>query len=103
MVEEESVSLYDVYVASDPTILGFEAILNQDSLQKDIARFFRVLNEREVLILNMYYGLSGYIAMSLEEISTKLNLTSERVRQVKSKALRKLKAIKNTKRLMTYL
>jgi RNA polymerase primary sigma factor len=53
--------------------------------------------------LNMYYGLSGYIAMSLEEISTKLNLTSERVRQVKSKALRKLKAIKNTKRLMTYL
>ena len=103
MVEEESVSLYDVYVASDPTILGFEAILNQDSLQKDIARFFRVLNEREVLILNMYYGLSGYIAMSLEEISTKLNLTSERVRQVKSKALRKLKAMKNTKRLMTYL
>ena len=101
--DEESVSLYDVYMLSEPTIVGTEAIMNQNSLKKDIARLFRVLNEREVLILSMYYGLSGYIAMSLEEISTKLGLTSERVRQVKARALRKLRDKKNAKRLLGYL
>ena len=77
--------------------------MNQNSLKKDIARLFRTLNEREVLILSMYYGLGGYIAMSLEEISTKLGLTSERVRQVKARALRKLRDKKNAKRLLSYL
>lgn len=101
--DEESVSLYDLYISAEPSILDTETILNHDSLQKDIARSFSILSERETLILNMYYGLSGYSAMSLEEISTKLNLTSERVRQVKSKAIRKLKEMKNTKRLMSYL
>lgn len=103
MSDEESVSLYDIYLASEPTIPDTETILHKRSLQKDIARSFRLLNEREILILSMYYGLSGYVAMSLEEISTKLSLTSERVRQVKSKALHKLKEMKNTKRLMYYL
>jgi len=101
--EEESASLYDIYIAADPAIQGPEALLNQDSLRKDIKRSFAVLSEREALILNMYYGLGGYSAMSLEEIGTKLELTSERVRQVKTKAIRKLKEMKNTKRLKNYL
>jgi RNA polymerase primary sigma factor len=101
--DEESVSLYDIYMLSEPTIIGTETIMNQNSLKKDIARLFRTLNEREVLILSMYYGLGGYIAMSLEEISTKLGLTSERVRQVKARALRKLRDKKNAKRLLSYL
>lgn len=101
--DEESISLYDVYVASDPAIQGPESMLNQDSLRKDIERSFTVLSVREASILSMYYGLNGYAPMSLEEIGTKLGLTSERVRQVKTKAIRKLKEVKNNKRLKTYL
>lgn len=101
--DEDSLNLYDVYVSSDNLGQGFEAILNQDSLKKDIERSFQVLSERESTILSMYYGLDGYSSMSLEEIGTRLGLTSERVRQVKTKAIKKLKEVKNNKRLKTYL
>lgn len=101
--EEESISLYDIYVASDPAIQAPEQAFNQDSLKKDIERSFLILSSREAIILNMYYGLNGYPPMSLEEIGTKSGLTSERVRQVKTKAIRKLKEMKNNKRLKTYL
>ncbi len=101
--DEESTSLYEIYIATEPAIQGPEALLNLDSLRKDIERSFAILSEREASILNMYYGLKEYSAMSLEEIGTKLGLTSERVRQVKSKAIRKLKEMKNTKRLKNYL
>ena len=95
--------MYDIYVAPDPTIQGPESSLTQDSLKKDIERSFSTLSAREAAILSMYYGLNGYMAMSLEEIGTKLGLTSERVRQVKTKAIRKLKEVKNNKRLKAYL
>ena len=101
--EEESISLYDVYIAPDPSIQAPESSLNQDSLKTDIERSFAALSVREATILSMYYGLNGYSSMSLEEIGTKLGLTSERVRQVKTKAIRKLKEVKNNKRLKTYL
>ena len=101
--DEESISLYDVYIAPDPSIQAPESSLNQDSLKTDIERSFAALSVREATILSMYYGLNGYSSMSLEEIGTKLGLTSERVRQVKTKAIRKLKEVKNNKRLKTYL
>lgn len=102
-MDEESISLYDVYISSDEEAQGPEAILNRDSLKKDIERSFQMLSDRESTILSMYYGLGGYSSMSLEEIGTKLGLTSERVRQVKTKAIKKLKEVKNNKRLKTYL
>lgn len=101
--DEGSITLYDIYVSSDNNSQGMEAILNQDSLKKDIERSFQVLSEREATILSMYYGLSERASMSLEEIGTKLGLTSERVRQVKTKAIKKLKEVKNNRRLKTYL
>ncbi|MDE7375066.1 MAG: RNA polymerase sigma factor RpoD/SigA [Odoribacter sp.] len=101
--DEESVSLYDIYIASDPTVAGTETLMNQDSLKTDIERSFVLLSGREALILRMYYGLDDNSPMSLEEIGTKLGLTSERVRQVKSKAIRKLKEMKNARRLKSYL
>lgn len=101
--DEESINLYDVYISSDEEAQGPEAVLNRDSLKKDIERSFQILSAREATILSMYYGLGGYSSMSLEEIGTKLGLTSERVRQVKTKAIKKLKEVKNNKRLKTYL
>lgn len=101
--DEESINLYDIYISSDEITQGPEATLNQDSLKKDIERSFQLLSDREATILSMYYGLEGYSSMSLEEIGTKLGLTSERVRQVKTKAIKKLKEVKNNRRLKTYL
>lgn len=101
--DEESINLYDIYISSDEITQGPEATLNQDSLKKDIERSFQLLSDREATILSMYYGLGGYSSMSLEEIGTKLGLTSERVRQVKTKAIKKLKEVKNNRRLKTYL
>lgn len=101
--DEESVTLGDVYIAAESSIQTPEALLNQDSLRIDIERSFNILSKREAAILSMYYGLNGYTAMSLEEIGTQLGLTSERVRQVKTKAIKKLKEMKNNKRLKTYL
>lgn len=101
--DEESINLYDVYISSDEEAQGPEAVLNRDSLKRDIERSFQMLSNREATILSMYYGLGGYSSMSLEEIGTKLGLTSERVRQVKTKAIKKLKEVKNNKRLKTYL
>lgn len=100
--DEESINLYDIYVSTEDSQAP-EMLLNLDSLKKDIERSFSVLSEREATILSMYYGLNGQLAMSLEEIGTKLGLTSERVRQVKTKAIKKLKEMKNNKRLKTYL
>ncbi len=101
--EEESVSLYDVYIPTDNAVGLPETALNNDSLKKDIERSLSVLSEREATILNMYYGLHGYSPMSLEEIGINLGLTSERVRQVKNKSIRKLKDTTGIKRLRTYL
>lgn len=101
--DEESVTLYDIYVPAENPWPVPETILNSDSLRIDIERSLSVLSEREATILSMYYGLNGYAAMSLEEIGINLNLTSERVRQVKSKAIKKLKEARCIKRLKTYL
>ena len=53
--DEESISLYDVYIASDPSIQAPESSLNQDSLKTDIERSFAALSVREATILSMYY------------------------------------------------
>lgn len=102
-MEEESVTLYDIYIPAENMMPAPEATLNRDSLKKDIERSLALLSEREATIVSMYYGLNGLPAMSLEEIGDKLQLTSERVRQVKSKAIRKLKENCSIKRLKTYL
>lgn len=103
MAGGESVSLYDIYIASDPVLQEPEAVFNQDSLRKDIERSFMVLSDKEAFVLNAYYGLNGFAAMSMEEIGSQLELSSERVRQLKTKAIRKLKEVKNNKRLRSYL
>lgn len=100
---EESISLHDVYIPTDSALELPEAALNSDSLKKDIERTLSVLSEREAAILNMYYGLNGFSPVSLEEIGINLGLTSERVRQVKNKSIRKLKDMDGIKRLKTYL
>ena len=101
--DEDSSNLYDVMITGDNAISDAEREMNADSLRTEIDRYLTILDERDALILRMYYGLGGYTAMSLEEIGDRVGLTSERVRQIKSKAIKRLKNSCRSKRLKTYL
>jgi RNA polymerase primary sigma factor len=74
-----------------------------ESLQKEIDRVVSTLPEREALILKRFYGLGGNAPMTLEEISEEFNLTRERVRQLKEKAIKRLKNTSRSKVLRSYL
>ncbi len=67
-----------------------EALLNE-SEARNILKLLEDLDERESTILRFRYGLDGHEPMTLKEIGVKINLTRERVRQIESEALRKIK------------
>ncbi len=77
--------------------------LLHESLQREIARVMSILSEKEKEILNLYFGLEGALPHSYEDISEKVSLTRERVRQIKEKALRKLRKSSKSGLLKAYL
>lgn len=92
-------SLLDVLINDDtPTP---DRVLNQESLSKEVDRALQQLDERERNIVKMYFGIGGQ-EMTLEEIGAKYDLTRERVRQIKEKAIRRLKSQKS-RLLKSYL
>ena len=74
-----------------------------ESLKREIERAISTLTMREAEMLRLYYGLNGKTPLSLEEIAHHFDLTRERVRQIKEKAIRKLKMNHKSKILKTYL
>ena len=74
-----------------------------ESLRSEINRALTALTTREADVVRLYYGLSGTHSHSLEEIGEKFELTRERVRQIKEKAVRRLKHASRSKFLMGYL
>jgi RNA polymerase primary sigma factor len=74
-----------------------------ESLQREISRVMGILSEKEREILRLHFGLDNNMPHSYEDISEKVNLTRERVRQIKEKALRKLRKSSKSKLLKTYL
>ena len=76
--------------------------LINESLQKEIDRALSTLTERESDIIKMFFGI-GCQEMTLEEIGDKFQLTRERVRQIKEKAIRRLRQDSRSKLLKTYL
>lgn len=99
---EEDNNLYDIFYSHDETASP-DLKLNQESLVKEIERTIATLSPREADIIRLYYGLNGEPHCSLEEIGSKLELTSERVRQIKTKAIKRLKSTYRCKRLKAYL
>lgn len=77
-------------------------VLDQESLQTEIGRVLDVLNDREQKVIKAFFGI-GMQEMTLEEIGDKYNLTRERVRQIKEKAIRRLRYNTKSKTLKTYL
>jgi len=99
--DESSSSMYDVLLSDNQP--GPENSLIVDSLRKDIDRSLSTLTLREGEILRMYYGLNGKHPLTLEEIGERFDLTRERVRQIKEKAIRRLKHTSRSKMLKSYL
>lgn len=77
-------------------------VLDQESLRTEIGRVLDVLNDREQKVIKAFFGI-GMQEMTLEEIGDKYNLPRERVRQIKEKAIRRLRYNTKSKTLKTYL
>jgi RNA polymerase primary sigma factor len=77
--------------------------LNDESLKNDIERALSTLTEREAEVVKLYFGLNSEHPATLEEIGERLNLTRERVRQIKEKALQRLRHASRSKALKAYL
>lgn len=86
---DEENTLYDVLLSSDSVSPDSELL--DDSLRREIERSLSTLSAREADIIKLYYGLNGEPPYSLEEIGKLFNLTRERVRQIKEKAIKRLK------------
>ena len=99
--DESSSSMYDVLV--NDSLPGPEKELVVESLRKDIDRSLSTLTSRECDVVRLYYGLNGKHPMTLEEIGERFDLTRERVRQIKEKAIRRLKHTSRSRMLKTYL
>lgn len=75
----------------DDSGLSSEEMLSEEELKDEIRRAMHALTEGEARVLRMYYGLDGHEPMTLEEIGAYVGRTRERVRQIKEKALQKLR------------
>jgi RNA polymerase primary sigma factor len=101
LVDGEDSNLYDVLRASD--VPNPDKELMQESLRTEINRALSTLSQREADVIRLYYGLNGNHPLTLEEIGETFGLTRERVRQIKEKAIRRLKHNSRSKILKQYL
>jgi len=101
LYDEEMSNMYDVILNNDSPSPDNELIDN--SLRKEIERSLSTLGQREADILRYYFGLNGYPPYTLEEIGDEFGLTRERVRQIKEKAIKKLKNQYRNRLLKAYL
>ena len=99
-VQGEENTLLDVLENDNPNT---DSNLIDESLSEEIKRSLSTLTEREREIIVLFFGLSTNHPLSLEEIGEKFNLTRERVRQIKDKALQRLRHTSRSKILKSYL
>ena len=101
LVEGEDSNLYDVLKSGESP--NPDKKLLHESLKTEIERALETLTPREADVVRLYFGLGEQHAMTLEEIGETFDLTRERVRQIKEKAIRRLKHASRSKILKTYL
>ena len=101
LVEGEDSNLYDVLNSGESP--NPDKLLLHESLRTEIERALETLTPREADVIRLYFGLGSHHAMTLEEIGETFDLTRERVRQIKEKAIRRLKHTSRSKILKTYL
>jgi len=101
LIEGENSNLYDVLRSGESP--NPDKNLVHESLRIEIERALETLTPREADVVKLYFGLGEHQPMTLEEIGETFDLTRERVRQIKEKAIRRLKHTSRSKILMTYL
>jgi RNA polymerase primary sigma factor len=101
LVEGEDSNLYDVLRSGESP--NPDRVLMHESLRTEIERALETLTPREADVVRLYFGLGNQHPMTLEEIGETFDLTRERVRQIKEKAIRRLKHTSRSKILKTYL
>jgi RNA polymerase primary sigma factor len=99
-IDGEDNSLLDVLVNDDAPLADRQLVA--ESLRSEISNVLQTLNERERSVIKAFYGI-GEPEMTLEEIGNKYGLTRERVRQIKEKAIRRLRGNTKNQLLKSYL
>ena len=99
--DEDDTSFLDVYVADNDT--QTDTLVEQESTSKAIRNSLDMLNEKERTILCMYFGLGTSREYSLEEIAMKLDISRERTRQIRDRALKRLKTEPNSPLYQMYM
>ena len=101
LVEGEDSNLYDVLRSGESPNPDRELL--HESLRTEIERALETLTPREADVIRLYFGLGNQHPMTLEEIGETFDLTRERVRQIKEKAIRRLRHKSRSKKLRSYL
>lgn len=98
---DSTANMYDVLQSEDSP--KPDSGLINESLRNEIFRALSTLTQREAEVVQCFFGLNKHLPMTLEEIGEKFELTRERVRQIKEKAIRRLKQTSKSKLLKSYL
>jgi len=101
IIPDEDTKLIDMMAPADSK--GTDEELMQESLRREIERSLSTLSEKERDVINLYYGIGKNHGLTLEEIGAKFDLTRERVRQIKEKAIRRLRHTSRSRLLKAYL
>jgi len=101
LASDEDTKFLDFFVPKDNE--ETDELLMRESLGSEIQRSLATLSEKERDIVNMYYGIGRNYSLTLEEIGAKFDLTRERVRQIKEKAIRRLRNTARSRLLKAYL
>lgn len=100
IADGEDSSMID-FLAGDSSNTDRELAI--ESLKAEVSRILKLLTDKEQKVLRAFFGIDGSPEMTLDEIGEKYNLTRERVRQIKEKALRRLRHNTKNKLLKSYL
>lgn len=101
LAADEDVTFLDVFIPT--TISSTDEDLMHESLGREIQRSLSTLSKKERDVINLYYGIGLNHGLTLEEIGAKFDLTRERVRQIKEKAIRRLRQTSRSRLLKAYL
>lgn len=101
IADGEDSSMIDFLAGGDSSNTDRELAI--ESLKAEVSRILKLLSDKEQKVVRAFFGIDGSPEMTLDEIGEKYNLTRERVRQIKEKALRRLRFNTKNKLLKSYL